>query len=101
MAITPDEAFKKSKPNPEEIGRITQKIDAAIVRQLQTGTRIIIDSHLFGEDWATREAVAAEYIRVGWIVQYHSDQRDGDWYEFSRPTPFQDIRDSRGGNYDH
>lgn len=85
MAISLQEALKQAQPSPEELQALEAKIDKSLVQGLKDGEdSITFAANLLGSTAVVREALIQRYKNAGWNVQYHSDQRDGDYYSFSR-----------------
>jgi hypothetical protein len=80
MPISRDEAAKKFEENNEsQLQAIYDRIDKAAIRAgggLFTVAADLIPTNL-------KSQVVNKYLSLGWAVEHHSDQRDGNYYEFS------------------
>jgi hypothetical protein len=73
---------------PPDIDPMIERVNATLSKPWTDHERIsgrTIAANLLG-DMATREAVIAVFKREGWVVSYHSDQRDGDYISFTPLT---------------
>jgi len=81
MAITPRQAREQAKPTQEEMKRLEDIVDKALVENMKKGGCAYIDVSIFPTSIA-RETIIQCYRNAGWSVQYRSDQRDDDYLEF-------------------
>ncbi|MFH1174419.1 MAG: hypothetical protein V1725_04755 [archaeon] len=82
MALTPQDAISKARPTEDELQRLEQCIDQALITGMQANSSYItIDADIFPNALA-RETIEDRYRSQGWDVEYTSDQRDGDFLTF-------------------
>jgi len=81
MAIGKNEArASRNKFNEEEMKRVEDRIDAALMNPMYTGKQITISTNLVPTHlW---EEMEARYRNAGWTVTYYADQRDGSYWVF-------------------
>lgn len=92
MVLGPGELEKKLLEDQRPImSRVEEQLDQALQRS-RDYRQIIIGSEIVKELHPQMRAVLIDKYRgAGWNVEYHSDQRDGDFYTF---TPKQETRRS-------
>jgi hypothetical protein len=84
MVLTPKQANAQAKPGGQTIKNLEKRIDKALVEGIQRGSdSITLDASIFPNRIAMK-AIRELYENVGWTVKYQSDQRDGDYLQFSR-----------------
>jgi len=76
MVITPEKAKEMTADERNKIRVLEKSIDAA----LREG-RLTFDSSLFSQ--RVRNEIVKMYENAGWSVRHVSDQRDGDYFQFS------------------
>ena len=86
MVIGPDELLKRI--TEDEAGKIEQlekKIDDSLRASYEGNNSVVLDYDIFRDiRKCTVDALLSKYRQAGWSVNYISDQRDGDYYEFKR-----------------
>jgi hypothetical protein len=82
MAITPEQAAQRARPDEQKLKQLESIIDKTIITAQKTGTTATFDGRGIG-DYATRTEIMDRYRTAGWHVEYHSDQREGDWLTFT------------------
>jgi len=78
-----------SIPTPQDLIRdqapiVQRHVDLLAERLRATkpyGARFIVDNH--GVPYEYQKAVAAEFVKHGWDVAWHNDQRDGSSVSFT------------------
>jgi hypothetical protein len=81
MAITPEKWSElRNKINEAEVTAFETRIDKELLNAAIGQTTISVT--LNAPNPVVRE-IMRRYTEVGWNVTFHSDQRDGDWLEFS------------------
>ncbi|MDI6738350.1 MAG: hypothetical protein QME12_07615 [Nanoarchaeota archaeon] len=84
MAIGPKEAKALTARDETEVKRLEEKIDAILLE----GGRTFAVELLLNEK--VKRQIIDIYTGNGWRVTYHSDQRDGDYLQFSEREPLYD-----------
>jgi len=86
--ITPQDAAKENdRIHADELAAAEKAVDRALAQSFSTGRPVTIAGSTIKLDYHLRKKLIERYERAGWEVKHHSDQRDGDYYEFSaRPT---------------
>ena len=80
MTITPQEAMKLQESDREEIAELERKIDESLRNRFEGGSVAINFRY---STRRVREEIERMYGAAGWNVEYVSDQRDGDFFQFS------------------
>lgn len=92
MAITPQQAMQLTEADKAKVKTLEREIDKAILgsNELTRHGRVTFPApkELYPGARIYRE-IEKLYQKAGWKVEYHSDQRDGDWLT---------LRPKRGGN---
>jgi hypothetical protein len=78
MPISPAEAKRRQGLSEQEMKEIFAVIDGILSKGKRT---IHVGSGIVPHN--AKERVIADYTLVGWKVTYTSDQRDGDFLQFS------------------
>ncbi len=81
MVISPQEANYKAK-SKENIKSLEQRIDKALIDSLKNKESMNFSADLFPDE-ITRKTIIDKYRDAGWNVKYITDQRDGNYLEFS------------------
>ncbi len=91
---------KEDQPKMEQL---EARIDACLKDTFTGQGNVYIGSQLFSDIRPLLvNTVLDKYRAVGWAVQYHSDQRDGDCYTFTSNTPLTtDEKAKRRSRRDH
>lgn len=80
MAISKQEARKAGNSfNEDEVERLERKIDQSLLEGGSGAFSVDIFSHLSG---AGQAEIFRRYEAAGWKIEYISDWRDGDYYQF-------------------
>lgn len=83
MTITPEQAKQMTAKERAAIRELEKDIDISIREYFGRGERRAIYSLRNSVSGRIRNEIKRMYGRYGWRVQYQSDQRDGDWLEFT------------------
>jgi hypothetical protein len=85
MAIGPKELLEKVVRDEEpRLRRVEQRIDEALATGYDGRSSVAIDASLFeGIRKPALDKLITAYRQAGWTVEYQSDQREGDFYQFS------------------
>jgi hypothetical protein len=80
--ISPKEAYEKAKSSPQEMKKLEEMVDNALIESMRSGSnQTTIDAKKFPSD-ISRKEIMNKYMQAGWNVKYESDQRDGDYISF-------------------
>jgi len=84
MAISPADAMKITPEEKDAVDRIEAEIDRRLLDHYQASLQkeCWIESSKLGKTPRMREEVVRRFKQAGWIVEFISDQRDGDAYKF-------------------
>jgi hypothetical protein len=110
MPISPQEARKRSTTAVAHLVATYEEVFDAALASSYAGSPITISGgklpslpmHLRE---LTKKTLIEDYRRAGWKVTYHSEQRDGVWWEISelrkrKAEPQRNPRDGGYGAYD-
>lgn len=82
MTITPEQAMKLNEDDRAEVGALEKTIDQTISSRFnQRDRRVCVDTGYVGNK--ALQEIKQMYNEAGWNVKYQSDQRDGDFLEFT------------------
>lgn len=80
-AITPAEASSLSRIE-DEVAAVVTRLNKSI--SVDYGNRqLTFSCEILGSTPNVRNAALIHFRAAGWNVEFHSDQRDGDFYTFS------------------
>lgn len=85
MAITPRQAKSLTDDQRQALRRLEVKIDDILQAEYWGEGKVTINFESIGLSTIServKDALIALYKEAGWSVTYHSDQRDGLWFEF-------------------
>lgn len=100
MAISPEEADRKSKPSEELIEKMCKAIDAEIVKRSIEGGSVYIPTRLFGTG-RVRTTLEAAYRAAGWTLYREALKTDDEEHYVLTPKSTEgDPRDTCGSFYD-
>lgn len=99
MVIGPKELEQKIRQEQKPLmEQLEQKIDEALQRSYSGRGSVSIDANsVSGLNQLSTEEVIGKYKLAGWDIKYHSDQRDGSFYQFKEQQT-QDFYDPRESN---
>jgi len=87
MTITPQEAKKLNGEDRAEIQALEKKIDVALAKDfVRHSNRVCITLNYSSQK--VRKEIERLYGEAGWDVKYASDQRDGDFFEFTSKSSY-------------
>lgn len=82
MTITPQQAMKLNDGNRKEIRELEETIDKVLSEEFgKDRSSVFVNTKYL--DGRVRTEIKRMYGEAGWNVRFHSDQRDGDYAEFS------------------
>lgn len=86
MVKTPQELTKPTEEDRAKVRRLEQQIDAALERGFEPGGQRRVTISLPDGLYPGSRVyclLKSMYTHAGWNVEYHSDQREGAWMEFT------------------
>ena len=100
MVVSPKKLDERVRQKvSQEADNLEKKIDEMLEKKIMsrgsTNASIFINSSFGQATPYTVKLVMERYKAAGWDVKWHSDQRDGDYYEFNVSFNYQE-----GGAYD-
>lgn len=95
MPLTPEQAAKRNDElYSSEFDKACKLVDEVLAKDYHTGYSSAISVNCGSMSSAVRERIIKAYRAAGWMVDWTSDQREGDYLQF-KPALFKnaDYRD--------